>query len=284
MTNPSDGAPISSAPTLSAPDTPTLALFVASLPLTCRRLVESFVFFVPPALVEAHRMLTPGVRFVGSIKVPGMEIEDAAAAPSQYDLTVLFTQPDVLGKAVIYVVHEAYEDRQACDMELTVSRCNEGDKTAVIVRVDFRDGETICSGVFDVGARRIAGNVRQLEYGEEGFEYPAEEVTHTFELCVVPESDALVQQRAALIAARRECSLAFGTWNVTEDDYKVLPQRRLRLAAWEAAFEAGVAESEISLAELRHRTRVLREVSLGARVCHALLFVFVLEPLALPFH
>ena len=102
---------------------------------------------------------------------------------------------------------------------------------------------------------------KRSRYGEEGFEYPAEEVTHTFELSIVPEDEYLVQQRASLIAARRECARASGAWNVARDDYSNLPEGRVRLTAWVAAFDAAVAESEIALAELRHRTRVLCDVS-----------------------
>lgn len=124
--------------------------------------------------------------------------------------------------------------------------------------MDYRDGETICSGVLDVQAGRIAGNVRQLEYGEEGFEYPAQEVTHTFQLSVVPEGAGVVKQRAAVIAARRECAQALGIWR--PESYDHLPRARVRTVAWSNAFDAAVAESEVTLAELRNKTRVLRDL------------------------
>mmetsp|Transcript_9365 Transcript_9365/g.24108 ORF Transcript_9365/g.24108 Transcript_9365/m.24108 type:complete len:541 (-) Transcript_9365:612-2234(-) len=234
-----------------------LASVVASLPPVTRIMIERQVFHNAAKLADAYNVFRPGARFLGQIKVPGINDEDyEEGAPSQYDLTVLFWGRDPLNCPIIYVCHEAYEDRQACDVNIKVVRDGGG------IQVDYRDGETICSGTLDVASKEINGNVRQLEFGEEGFEYPAEEVTHTFKLSAVVEADAVVRQRAELMRAQRECARALADWNV--DGFEELPRERLALGMWRQAFDAAVMEAELSLAEIRNKTRVLRKVSFAS--------------------
>eukprot|EP00038_Savillea_parva_P029048 m.68583 g.68583 ORF g.68583 m.68583 type:complete len:582 (+) comp8522_c0_seq2:251-1996(+) len=238
----------------------TLALLVRRLPPELRHIITWHVFRASSLLVEARRALPPGTKFSGTIKVPGIEDvadDELATEPSEYTMTVLFWSTSALGDPLMYVSHEAYEDRQACDVELSVGRANTG---GYEVRVNYRDGETICSGTFDTQRGQISGNVRQLEYGEEGFEYPPEEVTHTFKLAMCREHVVVVTQRAEIIQLRRECARAFSRWQPALGDYAMFPRARISQSAYIHAFFAAVYESEISLAELRSLTRVLRDV------------------------
>ena len=105
---------------------------------------------------------------------------------NNYTFQVTRTGWDAFGDAVIYARHEAYGDFQYCVVQLDLD-ADEAKAGVEKVVVHFADGETICDGVVDVTTGTIVGNVRQLEIGddstgEEGFEHPSDEVTHTFTL------------------------------------------------------------------------------------------------------
>lgn len=112
-------------------------MVVARLPAVTRRLVEWHALRAATLLAQAHRVFRPGVRFDGQIKVsgsvgglaplrracgdsctmqvPGIEDyadDDVASKPSVYEMTVLYWGKTIFGRPVIYVSHEAYEDRQ----------------------------------------------------------------------------------------------------------------------------------------------------------------------------
>ena len=112
--------------------------------------------------------------------------QDDPGREDEYRFMVVKEVPDcVFGGTTLYARHDAYGDSQFCAVELTLERnASTGEPE---VAINFADGETLCSGVVDLAARTIVGNVRQLEAGEEGtgeegFEYPSDEVTHTFRL------------------------------------------------------------------------------------------------------
>lgn len=138
-------------------------------------------------------------------------------------------------------------------------RVVKGESGAYEVRVDYRDGETICAGVLDVKTGKIVGNVRQLEAGEEGYEYPSQDVTHTFNLAAIKDSGAVTRQRAAVYQAQRACTEYLGTWR--PQSFDTLPSFRIHLGAWSTAFDGAVVASEATLAELRNKTRVLQDVT-----------------------
>jgi hypothetical protein len=93
----------------------TRAVLATGVPPAAREVVEEKVFTAAELLAEAYRVLQPGTQFRGHIKVPGIEEiseESRSSSPSTYDLIVLSWGKTMFGKPVIYVSHEAYEDRQ----------------------------------------------------------------------------------------------------------------------------------------------------------------------------
>ena len=186
---------------------------------------------LPAALQRAHVLLRPGAIFKGQICIPGLtQVEDddmmqadEDAAPSDYTLEVVGQVTDGMGRSFLLAHHEAYEDKQACYIDLTLD--DEAGAVAaaateqpVCVQLSYSDAETLCSGTISMpppvvgadanAAATIRGTVKQLAYGEDGFVLPSA-VTHTFELEPAAPSH-VVELRAAINLARQQltCALA----------------------------------------------------------------------------
>ena len=154
-------------------------------------------------------LIVPGTEYVGTIAIPSLETEGGrkpyrlsvtAEAPSDGLECVVRPQHRFVGR------HNAYDDEQGVEIVVDVidraaapDACSAGafaralallisDERSAAAGVAtpeeyslvYADYETSCAGVVRGGT--IAGSVSQLEQGRDGFFYPAEEVTHTFDL------------------------------------------------------------------------------------------------------
>ena len=163
-------------------------------------------------------LIVPGTEYVGTIAIPSFEtvggrkpyrLSVTAEAPSDGLERVVRPQHRFMGR------HNAYDDEQGVEIvvDAIVDRAAAPGATASVATpaeysLSYADYETCCAGVVRGGT--IAGSVSQLEQGRDGFFYPAEEVTHTFDLELVvgePQAadgdDGGATPRAARCAARQ---------------------------------------------------------------------------------
>mmetsp|Transcript_9773 Transcript_9773/g.22280 ORF Transcript_9773/g.22280 Transcript_9773/m.22280 type:complete len:490 (-) Transcript_9773:4-1473(-) len=153
-------------------------------------------------LVDGSKaLLVPGAMLLGDINIPGMSsatgegtAEDGSRA--SYVLEVVKIDTDELGRQVLVGRHAAYGDEQLC--ELCVEQ--DGDD----VRLEYADAETLCSGTFDFGNRKIMGTVRQLLQGMDNFFVTSEEISHTFCLHFPRDTPQSAKLRVDMRRARQE--------------------------------------------------------------------------------
>ena len=248
-----------------------------------------------PALRGARELLRPGAAFTGQIRIPGLgqgedsedEMQaDENAPPSDYTLEVVGRVTDGMGRNYLLAHHEAYGDKQACYIELTVDDPPaEGAAVAAEaeppprVALSYSDAETLCSGHItlpDAGGSlegaAITGTVKQLAYGEDGFLLPSA-VTHTFEL--TPSGTAVaVELRAALFLARQQLASALAAYlSFQEVDSPLddpMHEEGSGIAAllaqeggWPAWFRVATLMAEDCAAWLRHAASTLDSLSFG---------------------
>ncbi len=202
------------------------------------RLAEHPVEDEPEGLRRAKQLLRPGAIFRGQICIPGLSQADEHdmtqpeedSPPSDYTLEVVGSVVDGLGNSFLLAHHEAYEDKQACyiDLRMEGSDAEGAGKSATQLEPESRehqtpqvslrysDAETLCSGHIalpnpssdEADKAAISGTVKQLAYGEDGFLLPSA-ITHTFEL-VSAAPDDVIDLRAAIHLTRQQlvCALA----------------------------------------------------------------------------
>ena len=191
-----------------------------------------------------------------------------AGREDEYRFTVVKEVPDdAFGGTTLYARHDAYSDSQFCTVELTLERnASTGEPE---VAINFADGETLCSGVVDLVARTIVGNVRQLEAGEEGtgeegFEYPSDEVTHTFRLARVDADEASIDlQRRAL---RLESRCTDELFRLRGEDFRFASAEDIKRMPWMRMFDAAQSLGEQRFAELRYKAKRLQTVTFATKL------------------
>ena len=256
----------------------------------------------PEPLQRARSLLRPGAIFAGRICIPGLSQHDedhdmmqpeADSVPSNYTLEVIRAVTDSLGQSYLLAHHEAYEDKQACyidlrldeDMGPAMTRDPQSSSQQQLPRVSlsYSDAETLCSGHIapttpgssesstPVPVAAIRGTVKQLAYGEDGFLLPSA-VTHTFELAPAAPDHA-VDLRAAIHLARQQLVCALESYlslqenadNPLEDPMHqegsairaLLTQPQPEPSGWSAWFRVATLMAEDCAAWLRHTAATL---------------------------
>eukprot|EP01043_Picozoa_sp_COSAG02_P066687 COSAG02_NODE_10461_length_1937_cov_1.322089_1_plen_479_part_00 len=266
-----------------------------------RRRLAEHPAYEPEVLRRAKQLLRPGAIFRGQICIPGLSRADDEhdlaqpeedSPPSDYTLEVVGAVVDGLGNSFLLAHHEAYEDKQACYIDLRMEGSNtEGadepaerlEPQAPQVSLRYSDAETLCSGHIalpnpssdEADKAAISGTVKQLAYGEDGFLLPSA-ITHTFEL-VSAAPDGVIDLRAALHLARQQliCALAsyLSLQENSEDPLEdpmhqedsalraLLTQSRAGDNGWSGWFRIATLMAEDCAAWLRHAAVTLDALS-----------------------
>ena len=170
----------------------------------------------------ADLLFTPGMRYRGHIRIPGIKednVETAAAEAAQgsaspaqtsnnnsenletsapslesarsetlrnplelpepnrddsYELIILKRHKDPLGNPYILAHHKAYDDEQCVHIKWHIVNNS--------IHVEYEDGETVCTGAWNLTQHRLEGNVCQRLQPNDGAFHTRSEVTHVFTL------------------------------------------------------------------------------------------------------
>lgn len=217
-------------------------------------------------MARAKRLLKPGCSFFGDIMVPGINEaepdEDVGRCEDYKFMIVGEVRDPVNGGMILYARHEAYEDIQFCDVTLSLEPGMGDGETQVAI--SFADGETTCSGMIDVENKTIVGNVRQIQFGEEGFEYPSDEVTHTFKLvCKSDPNGNAIHAQSRLLEI--EDMVASYLAKYKGRDFAFTSREELEKVDWIRIFEIASLYCERKYSELRFMAAKMKSVKFATQ-------------------
>ncbi|KAL3806471.1 hypothetical protein ACHAXA_000680 [Cyclostephanos tholiformis] len=137
-------------------------------------------------------LLRPGMKFLGSIFIPGTTTSAAHTNPA-YGLTILTRDVDSLGNDFVLAMHRAHDDEQAVHVQVKIVDVvvvddddnhdnGSDDPVSRRLEIEYSDGETVCQGRWNPTIFRWEGRVHQRLHVNDGVFHTSDSATHVFTL------------------------------------------------------------------------------------------------------